>query len=102
MDVTVELRTCPSKRLLSALEHSEFALRVANADDLLERTRVVPVGDTRSAMRADMVLAGPDIEHLSLECARRQEIEAGAGKRETWISTLQALRNTRFVDQPGR
>jgi len=77
VDVTVQLGSCTEEKFVSALHGGGFALRVSNAREFAEETRVVPAVHTDSGIPIDVVLAGPGIEELFLERARYEEIEPG-------------------------
>jgi len=75
VDVTVELGELSTRTLMSALDDAGFVLRVKDAGDFAERTRVLPARHRRSGIDVDVVLAGPGPEQLFLERAVRRRIE---------------------------
>ena len=69
IDVTVRLDPEEPERLVRALEDAGFALRFANAEPFVRRTRVLPFVHTVSGLPLDVVLAGPGLEELFLSRA---------------------------------
>ena len=74
VDVTVELSERPTRELVNGLARHGFALRVADADEFVERTRVLPIVHRVSQMPVDVVLAGPGLEELFLDRAQPTEV----------------------------
>lgn len=74
VDVTVELGTRSSADLVKALRDAGFELRVADADDFVARTRVLPLLHVSSNIPVDVVLGGPGIEELFLRRAETVRI----------------------------
>jgi hypothetical protein len=64
VDVTVDAAALSNASLVSALAAAGFELRVADAEDFVERTRVLPLVHVRSRVPLDIVLAGPGLEEL--------------------------------------
>ena len=83
VDVTVELGGRSSASLVESLRHEGFALRVADTDDFVERTRVLPLVHEPSGILCDVVLAGPGIEELFFE---RSELRDVGGVRVPVVS----------------
>ena len=75
VDVTVALGERPTSDLVRALQRVGFALRVADVDDFVGRTRVLPLVHAPSGLPLDVVLAGPGPEELFLARARRHDVE---------------------------
>lgn len=78
MDVTVALQPDEPKRFAASMRRAGFALRVADLDDFLERTRVIPFVHADSAMPLDVVLAGSGLEDEFL--GRAERIELGGAR----------------------
>lgn len=74
VDVTVELAERATRELVDALARSGFALRVADVDEFVERTRVLPIVHQASQMPVDVVLAGPGIEEIFLDRAQPTDV----------------------------
>ena len=74
VDVTVRLGSLTVKELVSALEPAGFFLRVADDDDFVARTRVLPFVHRPSRIPVDVVLAGPGPEDEFLDRARTIEV----------------------------
>jgi hypothetical protein len=75
VDVTVEAADRSPRTLVSALQREGFELRVADVEDFVERTRVLPLAHSPTGMPLDLVLAGPGPEALFLSRARVHELE---------------------------
>jgi len=75
VDVTVAAGDRPTQVLVTALEHEGFALRVADVEGFVERTRVLPLVHEASGMPLDLVLASPGPEALFLSRARPYELD---------------------------
>jgi hypothetical protein len=73
-DVTVDLGARPTQELVDALAARGFDLRMPDADDFIERTRVVPLVHRSTGMPIDVVLAAPGIEELFLARARLRTV----------------------------
>ncbi len=69
-DVTVDLGERSTRELVHDLERAGFALRVADAEGFVERTRVLPLVHVASELPLDVVLAGPGPEEVFLRRAR--------------------------------
>lgn len=78
VDATVDLAGLTTSALVVALQEAGFALRAADVDGFVERTRVVPLVHVGSAMPVDIVLAGPGLEGLFLQRAQEHSIEGVA------------------------
>lgn len=74
-DVTVQLGGRTVRELADALQAKGFEMRVPDVEAFAERTRVVPVVHRASAMPVDVVLAGPGLEGLFLQRARRHVVD---------------------------
>jgi Nucleotidyl transferase AbiEii toxin, Type IV TA system len=70
VDVTVRLRTEDPSLFVEAMRKAGFELRVADIEDFVERTRVLPFVHRASQIPVDVVLAGPGLEEDFLERAR--------------------------------
>ncbi len=72
VDVTVRLPSGEdAASLVTALRDAGFDLRVADADDFVARTRVLPFVHRPSRIPVDVVLAGPGPEEEFIARARR-------------------------------
>ena len=60
--------------LVDSLRGEGFALRVADADEFVEKTRVLPLVHEPTRMLCDVVLAGPGIEELFFDRARQRDV----------------------------
>jgi hypothetical protein len=74
VDVTVHTGEHSASALAAALEAAGFALRVPDVDRFVERTRVLPLVHTASAMPVDVVLAGPGLEEVFLSRAQARTV----------------------------
>jgi hypothetical protein len=75
VDVTVEPGPGGSREIVVALEACGFALRVRDAYDFVEKTRVLPLLHGASGLPVDIVLAGPGIEELFLDRVEHRSLE---------------------------
>jgi hypothetical protein len=71
VDVTVLPGSCSSQEIVAALERSGIHMRVADADEFVRRTRVLPLVHTASTMPVDVVLGGAGLEQHFCDRARR-------------------------------
>jgi hypothetical protein len=62
VDVTVDLGVRPTRELVEGLRDAGFELRIADTDDFVETTRVLPFVHGPSRIPVDVVLAGPGLE----------------------------------------
>jgi len=74
VDVTVRLRGENPSRFVAAMKTAGFDLRVADVDDFIRRTRVLPFVHRDSQIPLDVVLAGPGLEEEFLERARSVDL----------------------------
>lgn len=74
LDVTVELGTVPSERLVRALVRAGCRPQVADAAAFLVEARVLPLVHTKSRFPIDLVLAGLGLEARYLDAARSTRI----------------------------
>ncbi len=74
VDVTVRVPEGVLDPLLADLSRAGFFLRVADVADFVRRTRVLPLVHTGSLLPVDLVLAGPGLEEVFLQRARRVEL----------------------------
>ncbi|MCC6806654.1 MAG: nucleotidyltransferase [Deltaproteobacteria bacterium] len=70
VDITVALASTPVSALVATMQRHGFSLRVANVDDFVRRTRVLPFVHTATTLPLDAVLAGPGPEEQFLARAR--------------------------------
>jgi predicted nucleotidyltransferase len=77
VDVTVELPAPLRPRFVAAMADAGFALRVADPEEFVRRSRVLPFEHRRTRMPLDVVLAGPGLEELFLSRAHRVPLAAG-------------------------
>jgi len=73
IDVTVELGTLETSMLVSELKDAGFSPRLDDPD-FIHQTRVIPVLHATTKTPLDIVLAGPGIEELFFDGARRIEV----------------------------
>ena len=66
IDVTILLGDDTTGELLARLSGHGFRLRVADVDDFVAQTRVLPLVHDGSGMPVDVVLGGPGLEQLFL------------------------------------
>lgn len=64
VDVTVDVGDRSTASLVSALAETGFELRIADADDFVAKTRILPFVHGPSRIPVDVVLAGPGLEEL--------------------------------------
>jgi hypothetical protein len=69
IDVTVLPGDVSTSTLLDELAAQGISLRVADADDFVKRTRVLPLVHDASGMPVDVVIGGPGLEQLFLDAA---------------------------------
>jgi hypothetical protein len=74
VDVTIEPGDRGTKAIVGALEARGFELRLRDADDFVERTRVLPMMHRATGMPVDVVLAGPGPEELFLSRAEHRTV----------------------------
>lgn len=74
VDVTVLVPDGVLDSLLADLSRAGFVLRVVDVGDFVRRTRVLPLVHSGSLLPVDLVLAGPGIEEVFLQRARRVEL----------------------------
>lgn len=67
VDVTVEVASDGSPKLVAALAAAGFRLSEAFTDEFVRATRVLPLLHLESAMPLDVVLAGPGLEEQFLD-----------------------------------
>lgn len=70
VDVTVELPAKQSAAFARDMARAGFELRVADADEFVARTRVLPFEHRATRWPLDVVLAGPGLEEAFLAAAR--------------------------------
>jgi hypothetical protein len=75
VDATVEIGSLKTAALVAALEGEGFALRVADVEGFVERTRVLPMVHLGSGMPVDIALAGPGLEELFLQRVQLHTVE---------------------------
>jgi uncharacterized nucleotidyltransferase DUF6036 len=75
VDVTVDLGTRPTRDLVDGLRIAGFELRVRDADEFVERTRVIPLVHVSTGLPLDVVLAGPGPEALFLARVQHRDVE---------------------------
>src|SRR5262245_33148239 len=74
VDVTVLPGGVGQRALAEALARHGFSLRVVDADDFVEKTRVMPLLHAATGIPVDVVLGGPGLEELFLERARPTDV----------------------------
>ncbi len=75
VDVTVDAGAHAAADLIAALQSAGFTLRVAEAEEFIARTRVIPLVHTPSGIPVDVTLAGTGLEELFLQRAQVRDIE---------------------------
>lgn len=75
VDITVDLGTRPAADLVEGLRRKGIALRIADVDRFVERTRVLPMVHVRFRIPVDVVLAGPGLEEQFLARAEVRVVE---------------------------
>ena len=75
VDVTVDAGDTSVDAVVAALAACGILPRVSDPVAFAERTRVIPMSDSRSGMAVDLVLAGPGPEELFFERAEDRVIE---------------------------
>jgi hypothetical protein len=74
LDVTVLLGTLEPRALVQTLVRHGFSLRVEDADDFVEKTRVLPALHVQTQIPVDVVLGGPGLEELFAQRARPTDV----------------------------
>lgn len=74
VDVTVLVPDSALDALLGDLSRSGFVLRVSEVGEFVRRTRVLPLVHSGSHVPVDLVLAGPGLEEVFLQRARRVDL----------------------------
>lgn len=74
IDVTVAGTPARARALISALENAGFRLRVADVDEFVGRTWVLPVEHVVTGEPVDVVIGGSGLEEQFLSRARRIEL----------------------------
>jgi hypothetical protein len=75
VDITVDAGAHSAAELIAVLHNAGFTLRVADADQFVARTRVIPLVHAASGIPVDVVLAGAGLEERFLQRAQVREIE---------------------------
>jgi predicted nucleotidyltransferase len=71
IDVTVMLGDLSAEAIQASVAAAGFALRVADIDDFVTTTRVLPFVHETTRMPVDIVLGGPGLEELFLQESER-------------------------------
>jgi hypothetical protein len=74
VDVTVDLADRCARELVEAFSEAGLGLRVADVDDFVNQTRVLPFVHRASRIPVDVVLAGPGLEEQFFAGAEQREI----------------------------
>lgn len=74
LDVTVLLGARDPRLLVEELGKQGFSLRVKDADDFVQKTRVLPTLHTSTGIPVDVVLGGPGLEELFAERANPTDV----------------------------
>lgn len=74
VDVTALVPDGVLDALLGDLARSGFVLRISDAEEFVRRTRVLPFVHAGSHVPVDLVLAGPGLEEVFLQRARRVDL----------------------------
>jgi Nucleotidyltransferase of unknown function (DUF6036) len=75
VDVTVRLAGDDVGDFVEGMAGAGFRLRVADAAEFVRRTRVLPFAHAGTAIPLDVVIAGPGLEEVFLERARKVDLE---------------------------
>lgn len=75
VDVTVRIARGEVMPLVASLREAGFALRVADVDDFLSRTQVLPFLHVSSGLPLDLVVAGSGLEEEFLRGAKELDLE---------------------------
>lgn len=75
IDVTVLLDGETTEELLARLTAHGFGLRVADVEQFVVLTRVLPLVHVRSGMPVDVVLGGPGLDELFLDASLSLELD---------------------------
>lgn len=73
IDITIALGSLAPRDVVAAFEKRGFRLRVRDSAGFVDRTKVLPVVHTKSAIPVDVVFAGPGLEEEFMD--RRKVIE---------------------------
>ena len=74
VDVTVELEPAAATGFVAEMDQAGFELRIRDVEGFVARTRVLPFVHRATQVPLDVVLAGPGLEELFLDRARRIEV----------------------------
>jgi hypothetical protein len=74
VDVTVELGKLSAQQLVAQLQRHEFQISDVADDEFVAATRVIPFTHQPTGMALDVVLAGPGLEELFLDCAEETDL----------------------------
>lgn len=74
VDVTVLVPDGVLDAVLADLSQSGFVLRISDVEEFVRRTRVLPFVHAGSHVPVDLVLAGPGLEEVFLQRARRVDL----------------------------
>jgi hypothetical protein len=74
VDVTVDTGERSARELVDALAAAGFDLRVADVEEFVAKTRVLPFVHRRSRIPVDVVLAGPGLEEQFLAGAQPRQV----------------------------
>jgi Nucleotidyl transferase AbiEii toxin, Type IV TA system len=74
VDVTVDAGSLANADLVAHLAARGFALRVPDAGEFVEKTRVLPLVHAKSRIPVDVVLAGPGLEELFFSRAEERNV----------------------------
>jgi hypothetical protein len=74
VDVTVDAGSLANADLVAHLAARGFELRVPDAGEFVEKTRVLPLVHAKSRIPVDVVLAGPGLEELFFSRAEERNV----------------------------
>src|SRR6266567_6226090 len=75
VDATAEFPLDRAEELAGLLQRAGFEVRVADLDDFVARTRVIPLTHSPTAIPVDLVLAGAGLEEEFLSRARLIDVD---------------------------
>ena len=75
VDVTVLLGDQTYKDLLESLLENDFEVRISNVDELVQKTRILPVVHAPSDIPVDIVLGGAGLEEKFAEYAQQIDLD---------------------------
>ena len=74
VDVTVEIDRADVSSFIKEMAGEGFEVPVSDPDSFIQKTRVIPFADETGGMVLDVVLAGPGLEKIFLNRAKKLEL----------------------------